>query len=49
VAADRGPKQPYFLHPPERAVLAMAGIWSVWKDPSLTAMTGRGTRVKART
>jgi hypothetical protein len=21
-----GPKQPYFLHPPERAVLAMAGI-----------------------
>ena len=28
-----GPKQPYFLHPPERAVLAMAGIWAVWKDP----------------
>ena len=28
-----GPKQPYFLHPPERAVLAMAGVWAVWKDP----------------
>jgi len=28
-----GPKQPYFLHPPEEAVLAMAGIWAVWKDP----------------
>lgn len=28
-----GPKQPYFLHPPEEAVLAMAGLWAVWKDP----------------
>jgi putative SOS response-associated peptidase YedK len=28
-----GRKQPYFLHPPEDAVLAMAGLWSVWKDP----------------
>jgi putative SOS response-associated peptidase YedK len=28
-----GPKQPYFLHPPEDALLAMAGLWSVWKDP----------------
>jgi putative SOS response-associated peptidase YedK len=28
-----GPKQPYFLHPPRDAVLAMAGIWAVWKDP----------------
>ena len=28
-----GPKQPYFLHPPEKAVLAMAGVWAVWKDP----------------
>jgi len=28
-----GPKQPYFLHPPADAVLAMAGLWAVWKDP----------------
>lgn len=29
-----GPKQPYFVHPPEGAVLAMAGLWAVWKDPA---------------
>ncbi len=28
-----GPKQPYFLHPPKDALLAMAGLWAVWKDP----------------
>jgi len=28
-----GPKQPFFLHPPADAVLAMAGLWAVWKDP----------------
>jgi len=28
-----GPRQPYFLRPPEDAVLAMAGLWAVWKDP----------------
>jgi putative SOS response-associated peptidase YedK len=28
-----GPKQPYYFHPPTRAVLAMAGVWAVWKDP----------------
>ena len=28
-----GTKQPYFLHPPEGAVLAMAGLWAIWKDP----------------
>ncbi len=28
-------KQPWFLGPiGERAVLAMAGLWSVWKDPA---------------
>ena len=32
-AAPAGRKQPFFLHPPEDAVLAMAGLWSVWKDP----------------
>ena len=29
-----GRKQPFYLHPPEDAVLAMAGLWSVWRDPS---------------
>ena len=28
-----GPRQPFFLHPPEDALLAMAGLWAVWKDP----------------
>lgn len=28
-----GRKQPYLLRPPADGVLAMAGIWSVWKDP----------------
>ena len=28
-----GPKQPYFRHPPDDTVLAMAGVWAVWKDP----------------
>jgi putative SOS response-associated peptidase YedK len=30
---SKGRSQPFFLHPPEGAVLAMAGLWSVWKDP----------------
>ena len=29
-----GPKQPFFLHPPDGAVLAMAGVWAAWKDPA---------------
>jgi putative SOS response-associated peptidase YedK len=28
-----GSKQPYLLRPPEDGVLAMAGLWSAWKDP----------------
>jgi putative SOS response-associated peptidase YedK len=28
-----GPKQPFFLHPPAGAVLAMAGVWAARKDP----------------
>jgi putative SOS response-associated peptidase YedK len=28
-----GPAQPFHLRPPEDAVLAMAGLWAVWKDP----------------
>jgi putative SOS response-associated peptidase YedK len=29
-----GARLPYLLHPPEAGVLAMAGLWSVWKDPA---------------
>jgi putative SOS response-associated peptidase YedK len=29
-----GARQPFLLHPPKDAVLAMAGLWSVWKDPA---------------
>lgn len=28
-----GTRQPWLLRPPEDGVLAMAGLWSVWKDP----------------
>lgn len=28
-----GRSQPFFLRPPEDAVLAIAGLWAVWKDP----------------
>jgi putative SOS response-associated peptidase YedK len=27
-------RQPYLLAPPPGAVLAMAGLWSLWKDPA---------------
>lgn len=27
------PSQPYYLRPPEGGVLALAGMWSAWKDP----------------
>ncbi len=29
-----GTRQPYLLRPPGDGVLAMAGLWSVWKDPA---------------
>jgi putative SOS response-associated peptidase YedK len=29
-----GRRQPFLLHPPEGALLAMAGLWAVWKDPT---------------
>ncbi len=29
-----GTKQPYLLRPPEDGVLALAGLWAVWKDPA---------------
>jgi putative SOS response-associated peptidase YedK len=27
-------RQPFLLHPPTGAVMAMAGLWAVWKDPA---------------
>ena len=29
-----GTRQPYLLRPPEDGILALAGIWSAWKDPA---------------
>lgn len=29
-----GTRQPYLLRPPEDGLLALAGIWSAWKDPA---------------
>ena len=47
-----GAKQPFFLHPPEGAVLAMAGLWAVWKDtetglwvPSAAVITTSANRL----
>ena len=28
-------KQPYWIHDPDDAPLALAGIWTVWRDPSV--------------
>jgi putative SOS response-associated peptidase YedK len=33
VRGDGGGKQPYFMTPADGGVLALAGIWSVWKGP----------------
>ena len=32
----RGRKQPFFIHPADHGVLAMAGLYELWKDPSVT-------------
>lgn len=29
---ESGPKQPYYLHAPDGAPLAFAGLWSAWRD-----------------
>jgi putative SOS response-associated peptidase YedK len=29
-----GRKQPYFIHDPEEQPLALAGVWSAWRDPA---------------
>lgn len=31
---DKKTKQPYFIHPADGAVMAMAGLYEFWKDPS---------------
>ena len=32
---DSTRKQPYWIHDPDDAPLALAGIWSVWRDPTV--------------
>ena len=33
---EKGRKQPFFIRPADGAVLAMAGLYELWKDPSVT-------------
>jgi len=33
VGGDKKKKQPYFIHPEDGGVLAMAGLYEFWKDP----------------
>ncbi|WP_336215718.1 SOS response-associated peptidase [Nonomuraea sp. LPB2021202275-12-8] len=33
VEGDKKKKQPYFIHPEDGGVLAMAGLYEFWKDP----------------
>ena len=32
----KGKKQPFFIHPRDGGVLAMAGLYEIWRDPSVT-------------
>jgi putative SOS response-associated peptidase YedK len=34
VEGEKKKKQPYFIHPEDGGVLAMAGLYEFWKDPS---------------
>ncbi|WP_327089646.1 SOS response-associated peptidase [Nonomuraea sp. NBC_01738] len=34
VEGDKKKKQPFFIHPEDDGVLAMAGLYEFWKDPS---------------
>ncbi len=31
----KGKKQPFFIHPSDGGVLAMAGLYELWRDPSV--------------
>jgi len=33
----KGPKQPYFIHPPDEEPFAIAGLWEVWRGPDRDA------------
>lgn len=33
-AGKKEPKQPFFIHRPDRATLAMAGLYELWRDPT---------------
>ena len=34
-AAPRGPKRPVFVHRHDGSPIAVAGLWSAWRDPSV--------------
>ena len=34
---ERGKKQPFFIRPADGGVLAMAGLYELWRDPSVPA------------
>lgn len=33
-AGDKHRKQPYFIHPADRGLMVMAGLYEFWKDPN---------------
>lgn len=33
---EKGRKQPFFIHPADGGVLAMAGLYELWRDPSVS-------------
>ncbi len=35
-AEPKGPSQPHYFAPADGRVLALAGLWSIWRDPSVT-------------
>ena len=36
---ERGKKQPFFIHPPDGGVLAMAGLYEFWRGARRTRTT----------
>lgn len=33
--SKRPPKQPYYIHPEDGSLLAMAGLYEIWRDPAV--------------
>lgn len=36
-ATGKTRKQPYFIHPQDEAVMALAGLYEYWRDPAVTS------------